>query len=246
MLKSILETITSPAFAVVSILIFVILMRGWQKRKGEYSIFSDAMRFEDVASRFLTHAFNRATPRTIDDTVSLRPKWGFTLFTPILAWLAVSAAPWADLWASLGITDDRIIFAISATIIGLMLYVWLWQSVFHHVTYDRYNITIIDDLFRTQRRDLDDLLDIQMMEKRPLFQLIFKNAKPIRIASNISFRDRFINDMQTRIGINSGNVPQPTSNPTPEKFPASEPSKKPTGDNSTSGKREIPTNIERF
>jgi hypothetical protein len=222
------------------------LLRSWVKRKGAFSIYADAMSFEDVASNMLTHSLNRASPRTIDDSVTLRPTWGFVLFTPPLVWLAVTATPWDDLWSSIGIQNDAIIFAIYATTIGLLLYVWIWQAAFHRVTYDHYQIEIIDDFFRKQKRDLNNLTGFVVMEKRPVFELTFNNAKPLRIVSNISYRDRFLNDMQTRLDMNTGKVQKPFNTASPVLTSAPEPAQSAPQIDQEIGKRYIPTKIDRF
>lgn len=194
------ETIISPFFAIGVMTVAAILAYSSFAPKGEMALFNKAQMDDDSPLAFLIHMFSRGTARGTEERISLRPRWAFVLFAPLILFVLIFGIDWTGtVWPALFINDPVLQFAIAAFFLGLFCYVWVWQLLVHHVTYDRDTITIMDEYYRKQTRALDDFEGFEIEPLRPAFRMIFRDAPPLRIASNISYRTAFIIDMQTRL-----------------------------------------------
>lgn len=241
-MTNILSTYLDPIIlGIFSILVIPLALayglKKWSTSKGEHSVFAGQDGLEEIGISAAGGLFNRSTIRRTDGMTELRSTWGFVLLVPILVALVVFAAPWSVFWDSLGISDPKIISGICVAVGLMVLYVWVWQGFFHVVKYDDYQISVVDDMFRTQKAEMKDLQSVNGIAGRPLTELIFKGGQKMKIVNTISHRKKFMADMLERVEFN-------------EKFPGKTPPRKPDGaptqNKRSDGDDGMPTTVRRF
>ena len=194
-----LEIFISPVFTTIICSLLLVFANGMKPPKGELSLFSNSKAKTKKGRTILVHSFNRAKPRNANTAIELRPRWGFSVFTPLLAYLGLTSVSWGDIWAFIGVSDEKIITLFTIGALLPLAYIWIWQTFLHKVVYDANSIMVADDMFRKHERNLSELEAIEIHSRRPVFELFFTDGKKLEVASNISHRASFVADMEAKI-----------------------------------------------
>ncbi len=190
-----------------------ISVRRWRNWKGRSSIYAQDSSFEDIGLTFISSLFNTAPVKLGDGRVEIRPPMGLCLITPVIAVVFVTYTNFEPLWESLGIAPGWIRDAIYYGLAIVFSYTWFMLLFVQKVIYSEREIVSHGTDLRTQARDLSDLIDIRVHEKRPALVLTFAGQKPLSIPKFLSHRAQFITAMQKIAEQNTSNgmtTPEPS------------------------------------
>lgn len=168
----------------------------WRNSKGRTSVFANDESLEEVGMSFISSMFNSFSPNRVDGITELRPPWGLRVLAPILALALFLTTDMSPLWDSVGVHDPLI---RKGALIALCLffgYSWFMLLFVQKVVYDGSFIECYGVDASKQERNLSDLVDIRVHEKRPALVLTFAQQKPLYIPKFLSHRAEFVSRME--------------------------------------------------
>jgi len=185
-----------PWWPLIAVCLGVLIVVPWARRQGATSLFAQDDSFEDVALSLISLIGDDGGRKLIDGRRELRPPFGYRAIVPAILLGFVLGYDFRGIMTVIGLTDPQSqTYAIWA-FWALFIYTVFELNVRQRVIYDETLITCWGVDLRRQERDLRDLVDIRMHEKRPALALTFANEKTLYVPKVLTGRDQFVSDMQ--------------------------------------------------
>lgn len=198
------QLMTYVVLSLVASAFVYIGIRRWKNAKGATSIYAQDDSFEDIGMSFISSLFNTTPVKFGDGRIELRPPVGLILIAPLIALVFTTYTDFEPLWGSLGIAPGWIRDIIYYGLAAVFCYTWFMLLFVQKVIYSDTQITCHGVDLRPQTRDLSDLVDICVHEKRPALVLTFERQKPLYIPKFLSHRAQFISTMEKIAAQNTG------------------------------------------
>ncbi|MEM1237420.1 MAG: hypothetical protein AAGI10_10650 [Pseudomonadota bacterium] len=174
----------------------------WRKSKGKTSIFAQDTSFDDVGTTLLSTVGSQEVRKGVDGRTEMRPPFGYRVLTPAVMALVVLSFDERALMADMGLTNPT--YQTYAIIGFWVLFAYgLFEMNFRQrVIYDATQITVWGVDLRAQTRDLTQLVDIRVHEKRPALVLTFSDGKRLYVPMHLNGRDHFVTEMEAIVAHN--------------------------------------------
>lgn len=170
-------------------------LRRWRKAKGRSSVFAADASLDDIGLSAISAIDTEPEAEPADGAMVLRPALGIRILAPVIAGVFLYTVDIDPLLHSVGISDGGTQHWTKVILGWMLVYSVIHMNLFQKVAYSDTDIACTGVDIRTQYRDLSDLVDIAVHDKRPALVLTFANQKPLYVPKFITQRSRFISDM---------------------------------------------------